>query len=498
MIRAPPGAVPTRMETRDILIVSDLHLRGGYHNPTEGLYHFDEEFADFLRYYRLHRAEHPWQLVIGGDFIEFLYITDPPDPRASLLRGASFSASEHRYGAGTEEHKARWKLDTILRSSHPQLLLALARFIAEGNEIVLLRGNHDAEMFWPEVQEHFRRLVAEHHPADVSYMAMKEAVAARVRFAQWFWHVPRLLYFEHGCQYDPFCSFEYFLNPVMPECPARIEMAISELSIRYFTNQMKLLNAMAAENIKSVSEYVGWVVKGNLSMLPRVLRLYAAMVRRVLAKTGSADPAAERAVRAEHARRVAATDERFGLPAGTAAAVDALHATPVMRDRLATARFLALDLFAAGGLVAVLAAWIILWYPARVGLLGVLGAAVVLGLVLYAGALRFRHVTEAADLHRSAERIARLFEVPYVIFGHSHTAGTWPLAGGRTYVNVGTWVPESEEAYFVYFAVTGEGAGCRAGLHRWNKRAGAPEPFAGDAIPGERGAAAVPPAMTGT
>ena len=141
------------MEARgdfDYLIVSDLHLRGGFDNPTEGLYHFDEEFADFLRYYRLHRASgRPWRLIIGGDFIEFLYITDLPDPNERLLRGATFIESEYRYGAGTEAQKSRWKLDVILRSSHPQLLLALARFVAEGNEIIVLRGNHDSRCSGP-------------------------------------------------------------------------------------------------------------------------------------------------------------------------------------------------------------------------------------------------------------------------------------------------------------------------------------------------------------
>ena len=32
-------------EVVDYLIISDLHLRGGFNNPTAGLYHFDEEFA---------------------------------------------------------------------------------------------------------------------------------------------------------------------------------------------------------------------------------------------------------------------------------------------------------------------------------------------------------------------------------------------------------------------------------------------------------------------
>jgi UDP-2,3-diacylglucosamine pyrophosphatase LpxH len=462
----------------DYLIVSDLHLRGGFNNPTERLYHFDEEFADFLRYYRLHRSPNrPWQLIIGGDFIEFLYITDLPDPNAPLLRGATFLPSEHRYGAHTEAQKSRWKLDTILRSSHPQLLLALARFVAEGNHVVVLRGNHDCEMFWPEVQEHFRRLIAEHHPVDVSYMAMKEAVAQRVQFPQWFWYVPRLLYVEHGCQYDPFCSFEHFLNPVVPTCPTRIQMSIAELSIRYFTNQMKLINAMAAENIKSVSEYIGWVVRGNLSVMPRTARLYAGMVRRVLAKSGRSDPEGEAAVRAEHQRRVDAVDERFSLPPGTAAAVDAMHATPVMHSFLATAQFLALDLIAGGIVLAAAAAAILIWYPARIGLLAMVAAVAAVGLIIYVGALRFRRVTEGAQLHRTAERLGQLFKVRYVIFGHSHGAGTWPLQGGEAYINVGTWVPMAEESYFVYFALSGPGDDRSGGLLRWNKSKREPQPF---------------------
>ena len=104
------------------------------------------------------------------------------------------------------------------------------------------------------------------------------------------------------------------MNPVVPEHPTRIQMSIAELSIRYFTNQMKTINAMAAENIKSVSEYIGWVLRGNLSMLPRLARLYAGHGPAGVGEERAPDPQAERVVRAEHERRVAATDERFGLP----------------------------------------------------------------------------------------------------------------------------------------------------------------------------------------
>lgn len=463
------------------LVISDLHLRGGHSDSTAGLYHFDEEFADFLRYYRLNRRqERPWRLVIAGDFVEFLYITDLPDSNDPLLRGASFSPSEHRYGAGTEAPKARWKLDRILRTGHPQLLLALARFLAEGNHIVILRGNHDTEMVWPEVQAHFRRLLSEHHPADVGFMAMKQAVAERLCFAPWFWYVPGRLYVEHGCQYDPFCAFEYFLYPVVPAHPERIENSISDLSVRYFANQMKLLNAMATENIKSISEYVWWVLKGNPAIVPRAVRLYGGMVRGVLAKSGRPDPRLEQAVREEHERRRAAADQLLGLPPGATARVDAMHARPVMRSRWAAARFLGLDLFAAAAALLFAGAFIAVRYPSQwrwllvVALLGVLGA------VAYGGALRFRRIVEYAQLRGIAERLAELFGVANVVFGHSHKAGSARLPNGSHYFNVGTWVPLKKHAYFVYFAVEGDDAVGR--LWRWNKEAQAPEPFEGRSL----------------
>jgi len=471
-------------EPRDYLVISDLHLRGGFSQRTERAHHFDQEFADFLRHYRLHRtAARPWTLIIGGDLIEFHYVTDLPEPDDPLLRDVPFSPAEVRYGPGTEAAKSRWKLDRILRSSHPQLLLSLARFVAEGNEIVLLRGNHDTELVWPEAQEHFRRLIAEHHPADVGYLAMKQAVAERLRFAPWFWYVPGELYVEHGCQYDPFCSFEYFLYPVVPTHPTRIENSISDLSIRYFTNQLKVLDAMAAEGMKSVAHYVRWLARRHRNVLPQAIGLYAGMVRRILAKSGPRDARAEAVVRAEHERRLAAADAAVGAPPGSTAAIHALHATPLMRSLLATARFLDLDLFAAAGIV--LAVLVGVSSATSAGM-GALAAAAVLGMFggLFAvGRNRIRYIFEYGYLSGIAARIAARFGVRYVVLGHSHKAGDWPLSNGSRYVNVGTWVPSGRHACFVYFVLAGDAGARHGGLWRWNKEKGEPEPFATTGAP---------------
>ena len=118
---------------------------------------------------------------------------------------------------------------------------------------------------------------------------------------------------------------------------------------------------------------------------------------------------------------------------------------------------------------------ILVWAPTRGGLLAALGVLAALGLVAYVGSLRFQRISEAAELRRTAERISELFRVRYVAFGHSHAAGSWQLANGSTYVNVGTWVPSGDDAYFVYFAI--DGATREGALWRWNKGEMKPERF---------------------
>jgi len=240
---------------------------------------------------------------------------------------------------------------------------------------------------------------------------------------------------------------------------------------------MKMLNAMAAENINSIAEYLGWVLGSGRAILPRVLRLYGGMVRRIMAKSGVPDHAAEQVVRAEHERRVAEMDERFALAPGTAATVHALRSTQVMRSRMAAARFLALDLFAMGGLLIGSIVYVLIAYPARIGLLaGVVAVAVVAG-ILYVGALRFRKILEYQHLARIAQRLAEMFRVKHVVLGHSHEAQVVPLADGADYINVGTWVPAGTDAYFVYFVLSGEGDDRRGRLWRWLQREQRPEPF---------------------
>jgi UDP-2,3-diacylglucosamine pyrophosphatase LpxH len=146
-----------------VVFVSDSHIGGdpgcdGFESPRELEALFEE----------LTRREVPVELILAGDFFDFLQIGEVPDgmDRASL---------------------------TIGRLEYKSLFAALKRFREKsGKRVIYLPGNHDAESFWnPGIQETLRErgLVDEFA---YYYLASVEAGGER-----------RVIYCEHGNQLDP-------------------------------------------------------------------------------------------------------------------------------------------------------------------------------------------------------------------------------------------------------------------------------------------------------
>ncbi|HEV3475861.1 MAG TPA: metallophosphoesterase [Rubrobacteraceae bacterium] len=146
-----------------VVFVSDSHIGGdpgcdGFESPVELEMLFEE----------LGGHEGPVELILAGDFFDFLQIGRVPEgmDRASL---------------------------TIERQEYVELFAALERFRAgEGRRVIYLPGNHDAESFWnPEIQKTLRErgLVDEFA---YYYLASMEVGGER-----------RVIYCEHGNQLDP-------------------------------------------------------------------------------------------------------------------------------------------------------------------------------------------------------------------------------------------------------------------------------------------------------
>ena len=146
-----------------VAFVSDSHIGGdpgcdGFESPAE-LRKLFEELAE---------REGPVELILAGDFFDFLQIGEVPEgtDRASL---------------------------TVSRPEYESMFAALRRFREkEGKRVVYLPGNHDAEGWWNlEIQDALkeRGLIDEFA---YYYLASIEAGGER-----------RVIYCEHGNQLDP-------------------------------------------------------------------------------------------------------------------------------------------------------------------------------------------------------------------------------------------------------------------------------------------------------
>jgi len=161
---------------RDTLVVfvSDSHIGGdpgcdGFESPGELRALFEE----------LAGHEGPVELILAGDLFDFLQISPPPKgvDRATL---------------------------TMSRPEYKKLFDSLERFNSgEQKRVVYLPGNHDAEVWWnPAIREALRKrgLVDEFA---LSYLASFEVGGER-----------RIVYCEHGNQFDPANIVEDYRDPL--------------------------------------------------------------------------------------------------------------------------------------------------------------------------------------------------------------------------------------------------------------------------------------------
>jgi UDP-2,3-diacylglucosamine pyrophosphatase LpxH len=157
-----------------VVFVSDSHIGGdpgcdGFESPEELSALLDE----------LAGRDGPVELILAGDFFDFLQISPP---REGVDRAAL----------------------TMSRPEYEGLFAALGRFASgEQRRVVYLPGNHDAEMWWnPRIQETLRKrgLVDEFA---LSYEAHFEVGGEH-----------RVLYCEHGNQFDPANTVEDYGNPL--------------------------------------------------------------------------------------------------------------------------------------------------------------------------------------------------------------------------------------------------------------------------------------------
>jgi hypothetical protein len=219
-------------------------------------------------------------------------------------RGGELSRRERRHGLGTSWQDVVWKLTRIYHG-HTEFFGALAWFIACGNEVILLKGNHDIELHWPQVHDgHLPHLLADAYrelhdggtlsptfgdyppkpwedvdgnplPDENAFRQLLPTYPSglqgqppgqRLAFEDWFYCEPDLVYVEHGNQYEPADASVHFLQPVLPSDPERIELPWGAFMVRYFYNKILAVHPFAV-NVKPEHRIIHWMMHHDLFRL---------------------------------------------------------------------------------------------------------------------------------------------------------------------------------------------------------------------------------------
>ena len=470
---APASGVPGT-SAFNTLVISDLHL-GEDLSPvaTEAArLHVDiveRQLCAFLRHYtRRREGGLPWRLVVNGDLIDFLSVSIGPEHPsfASLAQGAT--PDEMFHGLHRTPRVAALAV-SMVADRHPEVFRALARFLARGNRVEIICGNHDAELCWPEAQEAFRASVAGAWRAEQPGAASGEELAASIRFHPWFYWEPGSLWIEHGHQYDENCSFENQLDPRRPG-GQEISVNVDSAGIRYVSNRVHGTdphNHEAWSLLGYLRFGAGLGFRGCLRLARAYIRFNVALISAW--KQNRATQAARDEQRARHLERLGELASAWSIDRGTLLSVNQLHRPPVTGHLRRLASVMMLDkvfFYGIGAAIALAALSLGLPYSGGIAILA-LAAALVAG----RWHARDRSVDAAAALELAGTRVLDRVDARYVIFGHTHEPVARTVgAEGKTYFNLGTWLPSGRPGMlraFTHLVVRQRESGPVAELCQW-------------------------------
>ena len=423
---APPRVLHLRCRplVRDLLLISDLHLGSHLKARTRGEFvhlaaRLDESLPQFLDHYiQLGQASGRsgrWQLVVNGDFIDFWNV-------------------ELGDGAQDPVELAVERLHVVL-DEYPGVEDALVGFLAAGNSIVFVAGNHDAEFLYPEVcralAERLEGALGDGENADelreaitaTGVSTLDEVGAGRVRFVPWFVREGGA-WIEHGHLFDSACSTHAQLSPTRG---GQLVKSVAEVATRRFTNLMPEIDYDAADRF-STMDYIRWAVARGWRFMIRVVFLYLRMVGGMLGlwvRSGRVDKAG----RARHEERLAKLAKNAGLQMSALAELGGVLSVT------------ALDL-ALSAVVPVVLVPLLFWAQ---GWSLMAGAALGLTLgVLAALQVKRRRSPRnvAQDMLDVASSVGEVTGTRIVLMGHSHR-GSVERRGSVIYGNSGSWLDGS-------------------------------------------------------
>jgi UDP-2,3-diacylglucosamine pyrophosphatase LpxH len=244
------------------LIASDFHMGGGADDRGDDFIHEGAPFERFLDEQRTSddgRAGRI-ELILNGDTFELAQVR----PDVYTLGSALYWCSRD---------ESLRKLEYVLEG-HAGIFDRLRQFVDAGNALTLAAGNHDVELYWPEVQDALRSRLGD------------------IRFelgTDWYERYDGRLALAHGHMADPANRFARWERPIVNAPDGeRLEMCPGTLFMVKFVNTLEQQYPFA-DNIHPVTALAGILGKDRWSSLAGAAWLLARFAARHPASMLEAD-----------------------------------------------------------------------------------------------------------------------------------------------------------------------------------------------------------------
>jgi UDP-2,3-diacylglucosamine pyrophosphatase LpxH len=253
--------VSIEMDDREIFVISDLHIAAGLnengnYDGTENFF-ADSSFSRFLLHLTTRKTQDKkGLLIINGDFVDFLRIRNIPQTpedfktwsnilsdlgisQSPAQLASTISKKEREYGLRTDDFKSIWKL-YVCQKGHAMVFQSLAGWLLDGNELIVVKGNHDLEWYWGKLRDYLRLLLATRVAMMRSMNIETElanTVLPQVLFVDDKLLIEKKVYLEHGHRYENFTSVD---GAAVLENGTELNLPFGSFFNRYLINRIEL------------------------------------------------------------------------------------------------------------------------------------------------------------------------------------------------------------------------------------------------------------------
>jgi UDP-2,3-diacylglucosamine pyrophosphatase LpxH len=383
---------------RTKIIVSDLHLAAGYGRQGNRLEDFDQDEAFGALMAHLLAECKKWddelEIIFAGDTFEFLQVpaleySENFDPKREYPTSCY---------AASDEAASRRKMDLIIQG-HPVFFKALRDIMAyPRGRICFIKGNHDVNLHWREVQTLIRAALGAVQARD--RLTFEERCLSREG-----------LYVEHGNQYLEWINrWPDFEQPHDPSNPRELYLPVGSRFVFEFFSRMER-QYYWMDGIKPITALIWYLFAIDYGNALRALKALVRQLPSLIWGSLRTGYALSEAVQAQDQVLQTLDDERR---------MSTLDISLSERSKFYNQVDIALDLYGverSGGPLA---------------RFGVYGHTV---------------LPRGRDEQRAQrERLARVAEVKriqegarVIVFGHVHEPVQVELENGATYLNAGSW-----------------------------------------------------------